>query len=219
MLTRKVDNRINIAIKENELDSSDWALNELVWTLYWFVDFFNIVFFKDQPVPIPALTFEKTRVNNLGFYRIGLNDWAVKDQINLNKLYIERPLWETLSTLLHEMCHSYEYIYILEDDRTKSWYHKKAFREKLASFGILTNEKGCHVAIGDPFTHILRQHGVTFDKSILPGMNIEITPKAKPKGRSKLKKWSCPCGQNVRVGKKEFHATCDLCGEKFQLSA
>ena len=86
-MQRKVNYKINIDIKENELASTDWGLNDLAWTLYWFVDFFNIAFFKDQPVPIPALTFERTRVNNLGYYRIGFNDFAVRDQINLNNLY------------------------------------------------------------------------------------------------------------------------------------
>ena len=216
-MLKRINDKINVEIMENELAAHDWELNELVQTLYWFIDFFNIAFFKDEPVPIPALTFEKTRVNNLGYYRIGFNDWAVKDQINLNKLYIHRPLYEILSTLLHELCHSYEYIYIPDEDRCKSWFHKKAFRDKLASFGILTNEKGCHVAIGDPFVHILRQHGVIFDRAYPPGVTIEIVPKTKPKGKSKLKKWSCPCGQNVRVGKAEFHATCDLCNGKFEL--
>jgi len=109
-MLNRINDQINKEIMENELDANDWIHNELAWTLYWFVEFFNICFFKDQPVPIPALTFEKTRVNNLGYYRIGMNDWAVRDQINLNKLYINRPLWETLATLLHEMMHSFEYI-------------------------------------------------------------------------------------------------------------
>lgn len=74
------------------------------------------------------------------------------------------------------------------------------------------------MAIGDLFVHMLRQHEVTFDKSMQPGVTIEIAPKAKPKGKSKLKKWCCPCGQNVRVGKKEFNAQCTLCGEPFKLA-
>ena len=41
-------------------------------------------------------------------------------------------------------------------------------------------------------------------------------PKPKVKGKSKLKKWTCGC-QIVRVGKREFCATCDICNNKFQL--
>ena len=40
----------------------DWGLNELAWELYWWADFFNIAFFKVQPVPVPVISFEKTRV-------------------------------------------------------------------------------------------------------------------------------------------------------------
>jgi len=216
-MLNRINDQINEEIMENELAAHDWELNSLIWELSWWVQFFNIAFFKEQPVPVPVLSFERTRVTTLGHYVIGRNSIGVRENINLNKAHLNRPLWEILSTLLHEMCHSFEYIYIPKGDRTQSWYHKKAFRIKLASFGILSNEKGCHIGITDPFVHILRQHGVTFDRSIQPGMTIAIAPKAKPKGKSKLKKWSCPCGQNVRVGKKDFFATCDLCNAKFEL--
>jgi hypothetical protein len=36
----------------------------------------------------------------------------------------------------------------------------------------------------------------------------------KEKGRSTLTKWSCGC-QNVRVGTKDFDATCNRCGSVF----
>jgi len=45
-----------------------------------------------------------------------------------------------------------------------------------------------------------------------------IDGKSKIKGKSKLSKWTCPCGQNARVGKAEFHATCNLCKEMFALA-
>jgi len=38
--------------------------------------------------------------------------------------------------------------------------------------------------------------------------------KKERKGRSTLSKWSCGC-QNVRVGTKEFHAQCTICGNLF----
>ena len=217
---QQVSEQINIEIRENELSQSDWELNELVWTLYWFVDFFNIRFFKDEPVPIPALTFERTRVNNLGYYRIGLNDFAVRDQININRLYLNRSLDEVLATLLHEMVHSWEYIYLPDTKRCKSWYHKKAFRDKLASFGILTDERGCHVGVGDPFRFLLRQHGVSLHNGRKPGIGgfVMIPPKPTPKGKSKLKKWTCGC-TNVRVGIKDLQAMCLKCGNLFELVA
>ncbi len=100
---------INLEIMENELSAIDWELWSLAQELYWWVHLFQAAFFKGAPVPLPALTFEKARVNTLGHYRIGRNSFAVREQINLNRLYLTRPLHSVLSTLLHEMVHSYEY--------------------------------------------------------------------------------------------------------------
>ena len=225
-ITRKAtSDNINIEVKNNELKATDWELWELAHELYWWVDFFNLVFFKDEPVPLPLLTFESARVNTLGHYRIGRNDFGAKEQINLNRKYLHLPLWSQLSTLLHEMVHSWEYSYLEHEQRTKNWYHTKAFRLKLASFGILSNEKGQHIGIdraGDFFFH-LNRHGVRFD-ALPEGAEtkdgaIKIDPdKSRGKGRSKLKKWSCGC-TNVRVAVSEFDATCNRCGNRFELGA
>lgn len=218
-MLNRINDKINIEIMENGLEAHDWELNNLIWELSWWVQLFNIAFFKEQPVPLPVLSFQKTRVTTLGHYRIGRNSFGVRENINLNKTHLNRPIWEILATLIHEMCHSWEYLYLPKEDRTKSWYHKKGFRLKLANFGILTDDRGCHMGLGDPFVHILRQHGITFDRKLEAGKMIAIPKKPAVKGRSKLKKWCCPCGQNVRVGKKEFFATCDLCLDKFELFA
>ncbi len=212
---------VNIVIMENELSAIDWELNPLAWELYWFVDLFQIVFFKDQPVPIPALTFEKTRVNNLGHYRFEQNDRDLTGHIILNRLYLDRPLWSVLATLLHEMVHAWEFIHVAPEKRTKSWYHSKAFRDKMMESGILCNHNGSHAGLDykGKFFLTLKQHAVSFNGLHLSSADNSIIPidtKPKVKGRSKLKKWTCGC-QNVRVGKSEFKATCDLCGNRFKL--
>ena len=110
-----------------------------------------------------------------------------------------------------------------KEKRTKSWYHSKAFRDKMANFGIECANNGAHIGLEPKgrFVLLLKQHGVNFEE--IPGFNLKITkgmvpidPKPKVKGRSKLAKWTCGC-QIVRVGKKEFCATCDICGNKFAL--
>ena len=215
--------KINIEIMENELSATDWELYHLAWELYWFVDLFQAVFFRDTPVLIPALTFERTRVNTLGHYRIGRNDWAVREQINLNRIHLNRPIWSVLATLFHEMVHSWEFTYIPENKRTKSWYHGKAFRLKMEEYGIFCADNGAHIGLDamGKFVLLLKQHAVTFDE--IPEFNtkgpkgmVPIDPKPKVKGKSKLKKWTCGC-QIVRVGKREFSATCDICQNKFEL--
>jgi len=87
---------------------------------------------------------------------------------------------------------------------------------------ILCNPNGSHAGLdyNGKFVQTLRQHAVEFnivDITISGGsMVIPIDPKPKMKGKSKLKRWTCGC-QLVRVGKREFSATCDICGNKFRL--
>ncbi len=69
---------------------------------------------------------------------------------------------------------------------------------------------------------LLKQHAVSFDeipefnKGGIPKGMVPISPKPKVKGSSKLKQWTCGC-QIVRVGKREFCATCDICQNKFKI--
>jgi len=159
MKTSAVNESINIHIMENEKNLQDWKLSSLARELYWWVDFFNIAFFKAQPAPTPAISFEKTKVNNLGHYVIGRNAFGVKENINLNRVHLNRPLWDMLATLLHEMTHSWQYRY---GNPSKSWFHNKEFQMKLLAFGILVDKKGCHQGFGDPFIFLLKKHGVEF---------------------------------------------------------
>lgn len=208
---------INEAIRKNELQTSEWELNPLVKDLYKFVDIFNFSFFKYEPVPTPALTFEKSNIRVFGYYRIGLNDWAVRNQINLNRVYLDSPQHELLQILIHEMVHSWEYIYADKSKLSKSWYHAKSFRDKMAEIGIKTNEKGHHLSIEDPFLYLLERQGIELPVSSHKSETaIILPPKQKPKGKSKLAKWSCGC-TNIRVGVKDLEALCLKCNNIFEL--
>jgi hypothetical protein len=114
-MKKAVSDPVNIEIMENEKSADDWGHNALAEQLYWWTDFFNIAFFKSEPVTVPALSFDKTRKGRLGHYVIGRNGLGVRSNINVNAKHLDRPLWETLSTLLHELTHSYEYIYVAKE--------------------------------------------------------------------------------------------------------
>ena len=214
-MNRQLDEPINIAIKDNEIEANDWVLSDLAFELYWWVDFFNICFFKEQPVPVPAISFEKTKVGSLGHYVIGRNAFGVKENININQVYLKRPMWDILATLLHEMCHSYQAAY---GTPSNSWFHNKEFRGKMLEIGIDVNEKGCHLSVQDPYVFMLKKHGVEVGGEQNLGGIIKIPPKPKIRGKSKLKKWTCGC-QSARVGKATFEATCCICGNKFELAS
>ena len=60
------------------------------------------------------------------------------------------------------------------------------------------------------------QHGIILNRDPEAESNgiINIPAKAKSKGKSKLKKWSCGC-TNIRVAVKYFKAKCLNCGNDF----
>ena len=75
----------------------------------------------------------------------------------------------------------------------------------MREFGIFVNDKGCHIKIGDPFATLLKGQGVEFLDADQSDGFIVIPPPVKPKGKSKLKKWSCGC-TNIRVAVKDLQA-------------
>jgi hypothetical protein len=198
---------------ENEKSAHDWVLKDLAWELYWWVDFFNIAFFRDQAVRSPVLSFEKTKVDNFGHYVIGRNAFGIKENININRARLNRPLWDILTTLLHEMTHSWQVSY---GKPSTSWFHNKEFQMKMLEFGIVVNNKGSHLEVKDPFVFLVKKHGVVFNHSMDLGGMIKTPPLIRPKGKSKLKKWTCGC-TNIRVAVKSFEAKCLNCGNKFEL--
>jgi hypothetical protein len=214
VMQKQINESINIDIMDNEKNAHDWGFNELAWELYWWVDFFNVVFFKNQSVPVPAISFERNKVTNLGHYIIGRNAFGIKENININSAHLNRPLWDILATLLHEMTHSWQATY---GKPSNSWFHNKEFQLKMLEFGIICNSKGCHHGVGDPFVYLLKKHGIVFNRltELEPDGILKIPPKAKSKGKSKLKKWTCGC-TNIRVAVKDFEAKCLKCCHEFK---
>jgi len=122
-------------------------------------------------------------------------------------------MWDILATLLHEMTHSWQYMY---GKPSKSWFHNKEFQLKLLEFGILVSKNGAHMGLGDPFVYLLKRHGIKFTQIGGSDAMIMLPPKAKIKGKSKLKKWSCGC-TNIRVAIQDLEARCLKCGNLFEL--
>ena len=54
-MNTQLNDHINIAIRENETIVTDWPLHTLAKDLYRWTDIFNSAFFKDHPVPVPAI--------------------------------------------------------------------------------------------------------------------------------------------------------------------
>jgi hypothetical protein len=201
---------VNTAIIDNGRYDHDWRFSALAGELYWWVAFFNIIFFTNQPVPVPVIAFKKNRITTRGHYRSKHNGFGIKDTLVLNRNHLDQPLWVTLATVLHELTHAWQ---AQCGTPSNSWFHNQEFRQKLAHCGITCDTKGHHTHLDDPFVFLLQKHGISFS-----GRNDaqpRMTPMPRRRGQSKLKKWSCGC-TNVRVAVRDFKAQCLKCNNRFK---
>ena len=213
-MKNRIHKSTNVTFAKNKKNTHNWAHKDLARELYKWIDIFNNAFFKEQPVPVDAISFENKRVAAEKYYVGDKNGLGVRESINFNGIISGRPLWDILCSLLHEMTHSWQATY---GKPSNSWFHNKEFQTKLKDCGIVCDNKGCHVGLRDPFVYLLKSHGITFNKGMESETDgtIKIPSKKKSKGRSKLKKWSCGC-TNVRVAVKDFEAKCLKCCHDFK---
>jgi len=200
----------SIGATDNTPNSHEWELGDLARKVLWWADIFNNAFFKDQSVPAPPISFKKPNLMIFGHHANGSNEFDLKQ--NIGRVHLTRSLWEILVIIVHEMTHAWQALY---GKPSNSWYHNKEFCCKMLEFGIACNKAGCNYGVKDPFVSILKKHDIVFNHPMNTDGLVKIPPVTKPKGKSKLKKWSCGC-TNVRVAVKDFQAKCLRCGNDFE---
>lgn len=200
---------VNVLIRSHETQTEDWEFGETAQELYVWYDRFNTRFF-DPKLGDTVLSFEKSRITTLGHYVLGRNGIGITNNINLNSRHLNRPKWELLRTLLHEMLHQYQVSFSGDNKSSHNNYHKKAFRTTAKLFGIPCDSRGQSIdPPTDPFVGFIRQHGV----------DVELEKIAPISGSSKLKKFFCQCNPpvNVRVADvSRFSAKCNHCSQNFK---
>ena len=209
-----MDETINKRLRDHETQTDEWTFCELSNDLYRWFELFNERFFRGK-LRTPVISFERTRCNRLGHFVIDRNALGLKWNININRLYADRPIAHTLATLLHEMAHQWQQEFgTKRRGRGRSNYHDVEFRRKVEQIGIPCDRNGATLFYRDPFVSFLRDHGVCIQQAAFSGYEKLFK---KLEGGSKLKKWSCGC-TNVRVAIRHFRARCLRCNSHFELS-
>lgn len=159
---------------------------------------------------IPELTLRVgvLPVSRLGHFRYGHNDMGLRGEVAINARYVSRlPLWEVLGVLLHEQLHAWQQAHGTPGKRN---YHNAEYREKAESLGLIVDERGfMGYAAESRFKDLLRRHGIDVSEAPSPPQE------RRAKGQSKMKKWACACGVNVRCA-VVLHARCLDCGHDFR---
>ena len=133
-------------------------------------------------------------------------------EINLSAEDLKRS--DPYEVLIHEMAHHLNHQKGIKDV-SRGQYHNKRFKETAESAGLIVKKCG-NVGFGiTELGELAKEKLLKFkpQKEVFALLRrCEITAST-----TKLKKWACSCGINVRVARPDFDATCNLCGTRFEL--
>jgi hypothetical protein len=193
-------------------------------------DYFNRQLFGGELRPC-LLVFKDRKAKKGGIVlgHFAPDRWASADgetahEISLNPDALTRPLWDTMSTLAHEMAHQWQ-----QDHGTppRAGYHDREWARKMVEIGLIPSNTGQPGGrqTGQQMDHYVDEAGA-FKRALdampeeirLPwtsggaGLGLGPAPK-KERPKSKIK-YTCPCGVNL-WGKPELKVICGECEEPF----
>ena len=209
------------AVRHNAEQDLTWKHHEIASQLYGWTDRFRDRFLdpiarvdRQGKLPGPVIGFEKTDHRILAYYHVGHNAHGLEDEIILNEVHLDAPLYSILETVLHEQLHLWQQRF--GEHPVKQNYHNKELCEKAESLGLhVFPIFGFHWKMADgPFEALMREYGIPKPQevyeSVPKGEKRNYWEGERKEGRSTLQKYECPeCGIKVRVGvKKEVVIYC-----------
>jgi len=214
----------------------------LAEVLYEMHDYFNVRYF-DNALPRPVFTFSAEGRNRLGHFwpgkwmevdegkpisrqtqaarrkdaateKSGVISDDLPDEINMHsEAGLCRPIENVLATVYHEMCHQAQHRFPhLYGKPGKNNYHNKAWHVCCQCAGLDTEGSKGYTKTTDAFRAAIAD----FPR---PADWIARIPNIRTKQLTRLKLWECQCEPKpvkVRVA-VDFDATCNVCGEVFEL--
>jgi hypothetical protein len=187
--------------------NENWQGREIVNFLHEWAVRFNVRFKLN--VPEIVLCLDRLPSKQFGHFRYGHNPLGLRGEIAINSRYVsaDREPWELLGVVLHALIHGWQQA---NGKRHDAHHHDVAFREKACEVGLIVDRNGMTgYAADSPFKDVLREFGIAVpDGEVKP---VVVTPGV----GSKLVKWTCRCGTNVRVAIEDFRALCLKCNSEF----
>jgi predicted SprT family Zn-dependent metalloprotease len=205
-------------------------------TLTHLFDYYNVKLFEGT-LPDTMINMSRKK-NSLGFFApqrwVATREGIKPDlenpvnEISLNPDWLLGDPIEWHSTLVHEMCHLWQYAY----GKYSGAYHNAQWAAKMTEIGLIPSHTGYPGGkqTGQKMNHYIDESGVfvkvyneikdaDYSAITLPYMTNQFTEvKKKDGGKSKSGvkvKYSCSCGNNV-WGKADLKLTCDECKEAFE---
>lgn len=194
------------ALAKHQRDEA-WAGQEMVAGLQTWAARFIVEFKLD--IGDIALCIDRLPSGRYGHFRRGHNGFGLRGEIAINARYLfgQREVWEVLGTLLHELLHAWQETHGTPGKRN---HHNAEFQAKARELGLNIDRRGVTgYAASSLFKDLLCKYGVS-----APNHEAKAST-TRPRGDSKLKKWSCGC-TTARVVVADFRAKCLKCGCEFK---
>ena len=138
-------------------------------------------------------------------------------EINLSAQFLNRPIFETAATLIHEMCHQWARVNHFQDTARSGSYHNKLFRKIAEDHGLeveLNGGRGWSVTTLNESTKGLLQGFIEQNPSTTVYRTMPIKPKRVR--NVSVRKYVCPdCEASVRA-KKAVNVVCGDCNQQMQ---
>lgn len=197
-------------------------------------DFFNTKFF-DGTLPKVFFTVDWHNKKSCGYFcphkLVNKEDAEAKASvIALNPDHLAREVYEVLATLVHEMCHVWEFEEFIKDPYKLTSYHSKRFEKRLGECNLkaVINNKSrssCSTVIPDDgiFKGIADEYLKTKEFLTIASINAIKTEKTeggeeaekKAKAKNKTKYVCTGCETNI-WGKAGLNLHCNECDMDFE---
>jgi hypothetical protein len=177
----------------------------------------NEVLFKNELPPVVITMNPRGKTNSLGWFTVnpawenGNEDFH---EINISPETLNRDYVELIQTLVHEMVHLYNHVNGIKDTSRGNSYHNKKFLKSAEEHGFEFLHDAPDSKIGYSMITFTKQTAnmVKFwniDKTAFTIIRKEFGTGAKPKKKTNIIKWVCPCcGDIIRSSKPNIKAFC-----------
>jgi hypothetical protein len=194
-------------------------------------DLLNEAFFESA-LSRPTITIQSTP-RAYGHFSLRDDTWVSKTgathEINIGAGTLARPIENVCATLLHEMCHYWNYVRGVQDCSRGGTYHNKRFKEAAEARGLVITHSErygwSHTEPGDALLDFVLEYGLTdilINRNEFSGFQIggtgthsgAPTPPPATRKPSSTRKYVCPkCGMSVRAT-RAVNIGCLDCNER-----
>lgn len=146
-------------------------------------------------------------------------------EINLGSETIDRPVIESMATLLHEMVHQYCYENDIQDTSRGGTYHNKRFKQEAEKRGLsISYDKRIGWSVTRPGNLLMQLESRGVFREVerelhrLGGARVRAGAGGVGKKQSSTRKYVCPeCGMSVRAT-REVRIACVECDQELELA-